>query len=260
MHPFLSGICFRNSTGEWNMKSIAIVGSNVLGLLSADILSEYHNITIIDSGLELGFPSSFPGCSNDKEIIRKILINQDGANLFLKNNNGIVNFRTEWFCKLLTHKLAKKGVTIHNRTTVVDYNESLDAVIIITSGSDVEDKQLQFDLVIDFSNISYTSIGTVNHTLAYGSNMIIRPEITVKEYFVGICLDSDAKILENYELYLDRGDGLVEIWYNKEQQITPSKGWLESKIVSAYHDDSKLMFLDDYYHKAIEIVGMVDGL
>ena len=59
------------------MKSIAIVGSNLIGLLSADILSSKNNVTIIDSELELGFPASFPGSCIDKEVISNILGDQD---------------------------------------------------------------------------------------------------------------------------------------------------------------------------------------
>ena len=50
------------------MKSIGIIGSNLVGLLFADILSGNNQITIIDSELELGFPASFPGTSNDLDL------------------------------------------------------------------------------------------------------------------------------------------------------------------------------------------------
>ena len=65
------------------MKSIAIVGSNLIGLISADILSSKNNVTIIDSELELGFPASFPGSCIDKEVISNILGDQDKHNLFI---------------------------------------------------------------------------------------------------------------------------------------------------------------------------------
>ena len=54
------------------MKSIGIIGSNLVGLLCADILSSNNQITIIDSELELGFPASFPGTSNDLDILSKL--------------------------------------------------------------------------------------------------------------------------------------------------------------------------------------------
>ena len=81
------------------MKSIGIIGSNLIGLLCADILSSNNQITIIDSELELGFPASFPGTSNDLDILENILQNQDQHNLFKLIKNNTINFRT---CLLYT--------------------------------------------------------------------------------------------------------------------------------------------------------------
>ena len=100
------------------MNSIAIIGSNLIGLLCADILSEDNEVTIIESDLELGFPANFPGTSKNEKLIPLILQNQDTKNLFILNENGYTNFRSEWFSKLLTHKLAKNNVKILNRTRV----------------------------------------------------------------------------------------------------------------------------------------------
>ena len=45
------------------MNSITIIGSNLIGLLCADILSEDNEVTIIESDLELVFPANYQGTS-----------------------------------------------------------------------------------------------------------------------------------------------------------------------------------------------------
>ena len=45
------------------MNSIVIAGSSLVGLLCADILSKNNSVTIIESDLEIGFPTNFPGRS-----------------------------------------------------------------------------------------------------------------------------------------------------------------------------------------------------
>ena len=117
------------------MKSIAIVGSNLIGLLSADILSSKNKVTIIDSELELGFPASFPGSCIDKDVISSILGDQDRHNLFMYNKDNTYNFRSEWFTKLLTHKIAKKDIEIYNRTRVVSIEELDKKLSINTNGN-----------------------------------------------------------------------------------------------------------------------------
>ena len=88
------------------MNSIVIIGSNLIGMLCADILSKNNNVTIIEPDLELGFPSSFPGRSKNETTISDILVDQSNNNLFLMKDDDFTNFRSEWFSKLLTHKLA----------------------------------------------------------------------------------------------------------------------------------------------------------
>ena len=55
------------------MNSVTIIGSNLIGLLCADILSEDNEVTIIESDLELGFPANYPGTSKQEKLISTIL-------------------------------------------------------------------------------------------------------------------------------------------------------------------------------------------
>ena len=123
------------------MKSIGIIGSNLIGLLCADILSSSNQITIIDSELELGFPAGFPGTSNNSNLLENILQNQDQHNLFKLIRNNEINFRTEWLCKLITHKMAKNGVIDYNRTRLIEFKEKENYIVIYTSGSDINPQQ-----------------------------------------------------------------------------------------------------------------------
>ena len=57
---------------------------------------------------------------------------------------------------------------------------------------------------------------------------------------------------QNFETKNHRNDNLVEIWFESGKQQQPKQGWIESKIVNAYYNN-KLMLLEDYHLKAIEI-------
>ncbi len=241
------------------MKSIAIVGSNLIGLLSADILSSKNNVTIIDSELELGFPASFPGSCIDKDVISNILGDQDKNNLFMYNKDNTYNFRSEWFTKLLTHKLAKKDIEIYNRTRIISVEELDRKLSINTSGNASLSEDVKFDIIIDFSNISYTTFGNSTHNCSIKSPNLIQPNIKTKQFFVGICLKKDAILLDNFEIYIERSDDLVEIWYNLPEKQFPKQGWIESKIVNSYYD-SRLMILDDYYKISNEIASEVNNI
>ena len=241
------------------MKSIGIIGSNLVGLLCADILSSNNQITIIDSELELGFPASFPGTSNDLDILENILQNQDQHNLFKLIKNSTINFRTEWLCKLITHKIAKNGVIVYNRTRVIESKEKEENIVIYTSGSDINPHHLQFDIVIDLSEYSLVSLGDLKHENYQSSSKLIKPKLPVKDFFVGICLIRDLPELKEYHLALERQDNLVEVWYVEGSEQFPNNGWIESKHVSAYYDN-KLMVLDDYYDKAVELAELVMNL
>lgn len=235
------------------MKSIVIIGSNLIGMLCADILSKNNNVTIIEPDLELGFPSSFPGRSKNETTISEILINQSNNNLFLMKDDNFTNFRSEWFSKLLTHKLAKNNVEIKNRSRISSITETEDLLKISIKGSDNNQKKILCNTVIDFSKSSFSIIGNSQHEYDNDSTNIIKPQIKTKQHFVGICLLKDSQGLVNFETKIQRNDGLVEIWFEFGKQQQPNQGWIESKIVDAYFD-SKLMLLEDYYSKAQEIV------
>lgn len=234
------------------MKSIVIIGSNLIGLLCADILSKENNVIIIEADLELGFPASFPGRAAKHSTISNILSGQTEDNLFLKSIDDTVNFRSEWFSKLLTHKLAKNNVKIMNRSRVSSINETSDLLDITTQGSDNNQNNFMCDIVIDFSAASFSNIGGKQHEYNSTSSKIIQPQITTKEYFVGVCILKDSNHLQNFETKNHRNDNLVEIWFESGKQQQPKQGWIESKIVNAYSND-KLMLLEDYHLKAIEI-------
>ena len=235
------------------MNSIAIIGSNLIGLLCADILSKENSVTIIESDLELGFPANYPGTSKNEKLISTILQNQDIQNLFILNENGYTNFRSEWFSKLLTHKLAKNNVKISNRTRVSKIKEVNGLLEIYTKGSELDSNKIICNKILDFSHLSYNTIGNKNHSYELSSKNLLKPKISTKSFFVGICLIKDVKNLTNHEILIPRNDGLAEVWYQKNLQEFPPQGWIESKIVNSYFN-SKLMFLEEYYSKAKEII------
>ncbi len=235
------------------MNSIAIIGSNLIGLLCADILSEDNEVTIIESDLELGFPANFPGTSKNTKLIPLILQNQDTKNLFILNENGYTNFRSEWFSKLLTHKLAKNNVKILNRTRVSKITEVNGSLEIYTKGSELDYNNIICNKILDFSHLSYNTIGNKNHSYNLSSKNLFKPKINTKPFFVGTCLIEDINNLTKYEILIPRNDGLAEVWYQNNLQEVPSQGWIESKIINSYFD-SKLMFLEEYYFKAKEII------
>ena len=235
------------------MNSVTIIGSNLIGLLCADILSKDNQVTIIESDLELGFPANYPGISKQEQLISTILKNQDTKNLFILNENGFTNFRSEWFIKLLTHKLAKNNVKISNRTRVSKITEVNGLLEIYTKGSEIDSNNIICNKILDFSHLSYNTIGNNDHSYNLSSNKLFKPKIRTKTFFVGICLIKDIKNLTTYEILIPRNDGLAEVWYQNGLEEFPAKGWIESKIVNSYFD-SKLMFLEEYYSKAKEIV------
>ena len=94
------------------MSSITITGGGLIGLFCADILSSNHNVTIIEINAEIGFPANFPGIINQSSNISKLLDSEELSNLYIFDNGNQINFRTEWFVKLLSHKLAKNKVDI----------------------------------------------------------------------------------------------------------------------------------------------------
>ena len=241
------------------MKSVGIIGSNLLGLLCADILCQTNKVTIIDSELELGFPANFPGTSIDQDLFDEILRGQDDNNLFKLVSNNHINFRTEWFCKLITHKIAKHGTIIYNRTRIIESVSTENKIILYTSGSDINPQQLYFDIVIDISENSMVSLGKLKHEISLDCDKSIKPNLPLKKFFVGICLIRDLTELDNYHIALERTDELAEVWYSDNNEQFPRSGWIESRNVNSYYNE-RLMILDDYYEKAVEICDMVNNL
>ena len=234
------------------MSSIVIIGSNLVGLLTADILSKNNSVIIIEPDLELGFPANYPGRAESIQTIDEILYNENKNNLFLLEIEGFTNFRSEWFSKLLTHKLAKNNVTIMNRSRVSSINEVGKKLEVSIQGSEINNSQIVCDTVIDFSESSFSIIGNSQHEYHSKSSKIIKPKLSTMQYFVGTCLLEDSYELQNFNLKLPRKDDLVEIWFEIGREEEPKHGWIESKTVHAYYD-SKLMLLEDYYSKAKEV-------
>jgi len=235
------------------MNSIVIIGSNLVGLLTADILSKNNSVIIIEPDLELGFPTNYPGRAESNQTLEEILSHENKSNLFQLEIEGFTNFRTEWFSKLLTHKLAKNNVNIMNRcrvSSIIEIDEQLELSI---QGSEINNNRILCDNVIDFSNSSFSIIGNSQHTYDSKSTKIIKPKLNTRQYFVGTCLLNDSYDLYNYEMKIQRNDDLVEVWFVSGQQELPRRGWIESKTVNAYYE-SKLMLLEDYYTKAKELV------
>lgn len=235
------------------MNSIVIIGSNLVGLLTADILSKNNYVIIIEPDLELGFPANYPGRAESNQTIDDILSLEDKNNLFLLEIEGFTNFRSEWFSKLLTHKLAKNDVTILNRSRVSSINEIGKKLEVSIQGSEINNSQILCDTVIDFSESSFSIIGNSQHDYHSKSSKIIKPKLSTIQYFVGTCLLKDSYELQNFEVKLPRKDDLVEVWFKIGQEEEPKRGWIESKTVHAYHE-SKLMLLEDYYSKAKQLV------
>lgn len=234
------------------MSSIVIIGSNLVGLLTADILSKNNSVIIIEPDLELGFPANYPGRAESNQTIDEILYNENKNNLFLLEIEGFTNFRSEWFSKLLTHKLGKNNVTIMNRSRVSSINEVGKKLEVSIQGSEINNSQIVCDTVIDFSESSFSIIGNSQHEYHSKSSKIIKPKLSTLQYFVGTCLLEDSYELQNFNLKLPRKDDLVEIWFEIGREKEPKHGWIESKTVHAYYD-SKLMLLEDYYSKAKEV-------
>ena len=179
------------------MNSIVIIGSNLVGLLTADILSKNNSVIIIEPDLELGFPANYPGRKVIKQLM--ILSREDKNNLFLLEIEGFTNFRSEWFSKLLTHKLAKNDVTILNRTRVSSINEIGKKLEVSIQGSEINNSQILCDTVIDFSESSFSIIGNSQHDYHSKSSKIIKPNLSTIQYFVGTCLLKDSYELQNFE-------------------------------------------------------------
>ena len=235
------------------MSSITITGGGLIGLFCADILSSKHKVTIIEINAEIGFPANFPGIINKNNNISKILDSEELSNLYIFDNGNKINFRTEWFVKLLAHKLAKNKVDIIHRTRIESISQHNNQLNLQLKGSDSNIKNLITDQLIDFSETLIPGPKGQTHTFNNNLNQIIKPEIPTKQFFVGTCLRNNLTNLNNSILIIERSDGLAEVWYELGENETPKQGWIESKTLNAYYN-SKIMKVDDYYKKAQQII------
>ena len=101
---------------------IVIIGGNLFSLLCADLLSKNHKIMVLEINPEPGFPTNFLGYAYKKETLETILESKT-LNLNIKQKENLICFRSEWFMKLLCHKLAKNGVKILIFFTNLNYHQ-----------------------------------------------------------------------------------------------------------------------------------------
>jgi len=235
------------------MSSITITGGGLIGLFCADILSSKHNVIIVEINAEIGFPANFPGIINQSNNISKILDSEELSNLYIFDNGNEINFRTEWFVKLLSHKLAKNKVDIIHRTRIESTSINKNQLNLQLKGSESNKNNLITDKLIDFSESLITGPKGQKHTINGNLDQIIKPKIPTKQFFVGTCLRNDLSNLNNSKLIIERSDGLAEVWYELNENETPKQGWIESKTLNAYYD-SKIMTVDEYYKKAQQII------
>ena len=235
------------------MSSITITGGGLIGLFCADILSSNHDVTIIEINAEIGFPANFPGIINQSNNISKVLDSQELSNLYIFDNGNQINFRTEWFVKLLSHKLAKNKVDIIHRTRIESTSINKNQLNLELKGSDSNKKRLICDKLLNFSESLITGPKGQTHTINESLDQIINPKIPAKQFFVGTCLRTNLSNLNNSKIIIERSDGLAEVWYELGEKETPTQGWIESKILNAYYD-SRIMTVDEYYQKAQQII------
>ena len=235
------------------MSSITITGGGLIGLFCADILSSKHSVTIIEINAEIGFPANFPGIIHQNQNLSKILDSEELSNLYIFDNGNKINFRTEWFVKLLSHKLAKSKVDIIHRTRIESITPNKNRLKLQLKGSESNLKIFYTDKLIDFSETLLPGPKGQIHTIDISLDQIIKPEIPTKHFFVGTCLRNNLANLHESKLVIERSDGLAEVWYELGEKETPKQGWIESKNLNAYYD-SKIMLVDDYYKKAQQII------
>ncbi|MDB4656937.1 hypothetical protein OAE50_01580 [Candidatus Poseidoniaceae archaeon] len=235
------------------MPSITITGGGLIGLFCADILSSKHNVTIIEINAEIGFPANFPGIISQSNNISKLLDSAELSNLYIFDTGNQINFRTEWFVKLLSHKLAKSKVDIIHRTRIESILLEKNQLNLQLKGSESNFKTLETDKLIDFSETLLPGPKGQIHTIEGNLDQIIKPDIPTKQFFVGTCLRNDLINLNKSKIIIERSDGLAEVWYEVNEKETPKQGWIESKILNAYYN-SKIMTVDDYYKKAQDII------
>ena len=235
------------------MSSITITGGGLIGLFCADILSSKHNVTIVEINAEIGFPANFPGIIYQSNNISKLLDSEELSNLYIFDNGNEMNFRTEWFVKLLSHKLAKNKVDIIHRTRIESTSINKNQLNLQLKGSESNKNNIITDKLIDFTESLIAGPKGQKHTINGNLDQIIKPKIPTKQFFVGTCLRNDLSNLNNSKLIIERSDGLAEVWYELSENENPKQGWIESKTLNAYYD-SKIMTVDEYYKKAQKII------
>ena len=235
------------------MSSITITGGGLIGLFCADILSSNHDVTIIEINAEIGFPANFPGIINQSNNISKLLDSEQLSNLYIYENGNNINFRTEWFVKLLSHKLAKNKVDIIHRTRIESTSIVKEQLNLELKGSDSNKKHLITDKLLNFSDSLILGPKGQTHKIDDSLDQIINPKIPTKQFFVGTCLRNNVSNLDKSKLIIERSDGLAEVWYELSEKQTPKQGWIESKTLNAYYN-SKIMIVDEYYQKAQQII------
>jgi hypothetical protein len=235
------------------MSAITITGGGLIGLFCADILSSNHDVTIIEINAEIGFPANFPGIIKQNNNLSKLLDSEELSNLYIFDNNNQINFRTEWFVKLLSHKLAKNKVDIIHRTRIESTSINKKQLNLELKGSDSNKKYLITDKLLNFSDSLILGPKGQIHTIDDNLDQIINPKIPTKQFFVRTCLRNNISNLNNSKLVIERSDGLAEVWYEIGEKQTPKQGWIESKTLNAYYN-SKIMIVDEYYQKAQQII------
>ena len=203
------------------MSSITITGGGLIGLFCADILSSKHNVTIVEINAEIGFPANFPGIINQSNNISEILDSEDLSNLYIFDNGNEINFRTEWFVKLLSHKLAKNKVDIIHRTRIESTLINKNQLNLQLKGSESNKNNLITDKLIDFSESLITGPKGQKHTINDSLDQIIKPKIPTKQFFVGTCLRNNLSNLNKSNLIIERSDGLAEVWYEFGEKEIP---------------------------------------
>lgn len=229
---------------------IVIIGGNLFSLLCADLLSKNHKIMVLEINPEPGFPTNFLGYAYKKETLETILESKT-LNLNIKQKENLICFRSEWFMKLLCHKLAKKGVKILNRCRVLNY-EYIDKFNINTSIDNNLKEYITADLILDFTSISYPGPGNNKHKVSDNNKKIhIYRNDKIKQYFVGTCLLGHN--MQDYLLCLDRNDNLSELIYESKPVNDPENGWIEAKNVLLI-ENYNIASLDYYYSQSKQYI------
>lgn len=231
------------------MYDITIIGGSLSGLISAINLSDDYSICIIDINQEIGFPTNFPGFSNNIDLVKNILSKEDQSNLYLQENNIGWGMRSEWLIKYLTQLSAKKGVDIINRTRVTNifFEDNFNIEII---GGGPQNNIINSKIIIDETKQIHSGPGEKNHTILIENDRLINIESELCGYFSGIIPTKNSPKLDNTLFQINREDGLTEFWFNSKPE--DHIDWIEIKSCNS-PTISGPMVIDDYFTRADEI-------